>query len=200
MAGREVGPGALAEMMLSLQRRGCHNINFVTPTHGVAQILEALPLAIEGGLTVPLVYNTGGYDTVETLKLLDGIFDIYMPDIKFMDPAVAEKYCDAPDYPEVVKKAIAEMHRQAGDLQIEGGIATRGLIVRHLVMPNDQAGSKEAMAFLASLSKDTYVNVMAQYRPWYQADMHPEIDRRPTHDEFQQAVRIAKKAGLHRLD
>jgi putative pyruvate formate lyase activating enzyme len=138
--GDEVGPQILGRMMVQLQNWGCHNVNFVTPSHVVPQILEALPVAIELGLRVPLVYNTGGYDKVETLRLLEDVFDIYMPDIKFMDPQVAKRFCKAPDYPEVVREAVKEMHRQVGDLLLdERGIAYRGLLVRHLVMPHGLA-------------------------------------------------------------
>ncbi|MBU4310950.1 radical SAM protein, partial [bacterium] len=147
--GREISLEEFASQMLSLQRRGCHNINFVTPTHFVPQILAALEIATEKGLNVPLVYNTGGYDQIETLKLLDGAFDIYMPDIKYSDSGIAEKYSSgASDYPEVVKKALREMHRQVGDLLIENGIAQRGLLIRHLVLPNNLAGTKETMHFI----------------------------------------------------
>jgi putative pyruvate formate lyase activating enzyme len=200
--GGEVEAGELAEMMLDLQRRGCHNINFVTPTHVVAQILEALEIAVEGGLQVPLVYNTGGYDKVETLRLLDGVVDIYMPDIKYASGAQAGKYSKAPDYPEAARAAVLEMHRQVGDLQLDRrGIASRGLLVRHLVMPRDIAGTREVMRFLArEVSKDTYVNVMAQYRPCGDAHKFPEIARRITAEEYEAAVRAAEEEGIHRLD
>jgi putative pyruvate formate lyase activating enzyme len=200
--GYEVSPEQLAKMMLELQNIGCHNINFVTPSHVVAQILEALPPAIEGGLRIPLVYNTGGYDRVETLRLLEGVVDIYMPDIKFMDSDVSKRFLRAPDYPEVVREAVKEMHRQVGDLILDSrGIALRGLLVRHLVMPRGMAQSHEVMEFLAQeISKDTYVNVMDQYRPCGQADMYPEISRGIMPEEYQEAVDAARKAGLHRLD
>lgn len=199
--GREISLKEFASQMLSLQRRGCHNINFVTPTHFVPQILAALEIAIEKGLNVPLVYNTGGYDQIETLKLLDGAFDIYMPDIKYSDSGIAEKYSSgASDYPEVVKKALREMHRQVGDLLIENGIAQRGLLIRHLVLPNNLAGTKETMHFIAQeLSKDSYVNVMAQYRPEYRAHEHPLLNRPPIATEYRKALEIAKKEGLHRF-
>ena len=199
-AGREVEPAALAEAMLSLQRRGCHNINFVTPTHCIAQLLEALVLAVEQGLCVPLVYNTGGYDAVQTLDLLHGVFDIYMPDLKFMDSESAAAYCNAPDYAQAATSAIVAMHRQVGDLRIEKGLARRGLLVRHLVLPNDLAGTRKAMRFLASLSTDTYVNTMSQYRPWCRSGLYPEIDRRPTAREFARAIEIALEEGITRLD
>ena len=204
--GSEIEVEALAQMMLSLQGQGCHNINFVTPTHQVPQILAALQLAIEHGLSVPLVYNTGGYDSVATVKLLDGIFDIYMPDCKYSDNSVAARLSDADDYWERNQAAVREMHQQVGDLQMDKeGIATRGLLVRHLVLPQGLAGTGKVMEFLASLSKDTcvhdtYVNVMAQYRPCYRANEIPEMNRQPTAEEYRQAVRLALDAGLHRLD
>lgn len=200
--GREVAPDRLAKMMLDLQEMGCHNINFVSPTHVVAQILEALSLAIAAGLRVPLVYNTGGYDAVETLKLLDGIFDIYMPDLKFMDGEVAEKFCRAKDYPERAKAAIQEMHRQVGDLTIDPrGIAERGLLVRHLVLPGGLAGTKQVMRFLArEVSPNTYVNIMAQFRPCGEAMEHPPLNRRITSAEYEEALRMAHEEGIRRLD
>ena len=148
--GEEVSVEDLAAMMLVLQKRGCHNINFVTPSHQVYQILAALPAAIAGGLSVPLVYNTGGYDALETLRLLDGVVDIYMPDFKFWDPRVARDLCQAEDYPEIARQAVKEMHRQVGDLVVdEQGVARRGLLVRHLVLPDGLAGTREIMDFLA---------------------------------------------------
>ena len=200
--GGEVEPKDLAVMMLSLQRRGCHNINFVTPSHVVPQILQALAIAVENGLHVPLVYNTGGYDKVETVKILDDIFDIYMPDFKFWDAPWAEKFCNAPDYRKIVTAAIKEMHRQVGDLAVdESGIAVKGLLVRHLVMPNDAANTREIMTFLADkISRDTYVNVMDQYHPCGRAFGDPSINRRITRGEYLTALRYAKEAGLHRLD
>ncbi len=200
--GVEVAPEQMATMMIHLAERGCHNINFVTPTHVVPQIIEALILAIEKGLEVPLVYNSGGYDRKETLELLDGIFDIYMPDFKFWDDKWADRFCDALDYGEVARAAIKEMHRQVGDLAVDdNGIALRGLIVRHLVMPNDVAGTKEIMAFLSSeISSNTYVNVMDQYRPCGKADQDQLINRRLMGQEFRDAVHSARSAGLVRLD
>jgi putative pyruvate formate lyase activating enzyme len=200
--GVEVSAADLAQIMLKLQRRGCHNINFVTPTHMVPQILEALPEAIEGGLKVPLVYNCGGYEAVDTLKLLDGIFDIYMPDFKFWDSEAAARFCSAPDYFEKACAAIKEMHRQVGDLTMDQeGIAQRGLLVRHLVMPEGLAGTRELMRFLASeISKDTYVNVMSQYRPCGEAHNFPELRRSITAGEFRDAVSMAQEQGIHRLD
>ena len=193
---------ALARMMLQLQDRGCHNINFVTPSHFVPQILAALIPAIEDGLHVPLVYNTGSYDTVETLRLLENVFDIYMPDLKFMDSTIADRYMEAPDYPDVAGKALREMHRQVGDLIInKQGIAERGLLVRHLVMPENQAGSREAMRFLAKeISRDTYVNVMNQYRPCGNITGDDPAGRPITMEEFKKAVQAALDEGITRLD
>jgi putative pyruvate formate lyase activating enzyme len=192
----------LAEMMLRLQRIGCHNINFVTPTHVIPQILKALSVAIEKGLNLPLVYNSGGYDSVSTLKLLDGIFDIYMPDFKYYDPEVSEKFSNAPDYPEVAKRALKEMHRQVGDLVLdEKGIALRGLLIRHLVLPNNLSGTKEVMRFISKeISPNSYVNVMEQYRPAFKAKDFPQLNRRITQKEYLEAIKMAKEAGLLRLD
>jgi len=200
--GEEITTQDLAAIMIFLQKKGCHNINFVTPSHQVAQILEALPLAIEAGLNVPLVYNTGGYDAVETLELLDGVVDIYMPDFKFWDPEVAGRLSSAQDYPERAREAFKEMHRQVGDLVMDdNGVALRGLLVRHLVLPDNLAGTKEVMEFLAhELSPNTYVNVMAQYRPCGRAFEHPPMDRFPSQPELAEAERAARQAGLTRLD
>ena len=200
--GREVQGEKLAEAMLQLQEMGCHNINFVSPSHVVPQILEGLLVAVRRGLRIPLVYNTGGYDSVETLRLLDGIFDIYMPDLKFMEGEVSEKYCHAEDYPERAKSAIREMHRQVGDLKLNGqGIAERGLLVRHLVMPRGLAGTRRAMRFLSQeISPNTYVNIMAQFRPCGRAKDYPPLNRRITGDEFEEAIRTAEEEGIHRLD
>jgi len=199
--GTEVTPAELANTMVRLQGLGCHNINFVTPTHFVPQILAALGPAIERGLRVPLVYNTGGYDALEALRLLDGVVDIYMPDAKYADARTAAALSGAADYPEVMTAALAEMHRQVGDLDIgPDGVARRGLLVRHLVLPEGLAGTPETMQFLASLSRDTYVNVMAQYRPCYKAHEHPALDRPITAAEYHEAVQAALDAGLHRLD
>jgi len=198
--GEDIEIEGLAQMMLSLQTQGCHNINFVSPTIWVPQILKALVIAIEKGLKLPLVYNTGGYDKVKTLKLLDGVVDIYMPDMKYSDSKIAKKYSLVDNYWEVNKKAVKEMHRQVGDLVIKDGIAQRGLLVRHLVLPEDIAGTKKVMKFLASLSKDTYINIMDQYHPTNKANQYPEINRRILPDEFIEAIEIAKKEGLHRFD
>lgn len=200
--GQKVSADRLAKFMLTLQEMGCHNINLVTPTHVVPQILSALVLAIAGGLRIPLVYNTGGYDSLETLKLLDGLVDIYMPDLKFMDEEVAYKFCRARDYPQRAKEAIKEMHRQVGDLVInEKGLAERGLLIRHLVMPGGLAGTREAMRFLAQeISKNTYVNIMAQYRPCGEASKYPPLNRRINQAEYDEALAIAQEEGIHRLD
>jgi len=200
--GQVVAPEHLAGMMLKLAQQGCHNINFVTPTHVVPQILEGLSIAIDHGLDVPLVYNSSGYDTVETLQLLDGIFDIYMPDFKFWDTEWSARFCNAPDYQEWATAAIKEMHRQVGDLKINAqGIAERGLLVRHLVMPNGVAGTTAIMDFLArEISPNTYVNVMNQYRPYGLAVKDSTINRRVSEQEYQEAVDAARHAGLKRLD
>ena len=200
--GFEVSSERFAQMMIELQNMGCHNINFVTPTHVVPQILEALLIAVREGLKIPLVYNTGGYDLVETLQLLEGVFDIYMPDFKFSDSEVAARLCKARDYPQVAMKAIKEMHRQVGGLVVdERGIAERGLIVRHLIMPNGLAGTRKVMQFLAQeISSNTYVNIMDQYRPCGLAHKYPEINRRISCDEYENALQIAREEGIHRLD
>jgi len=200
--GSAVDSKTLAAMMLHLQRQGCHNINFVTPTHVIPQILNALTYAVEGGLNVPLAYNTGGYDSVETLKLLDGIFDIYMPDFKFWDPELARKYLKAPDYPEKAREAIREMHRQVGNLTLdENGIALRGILLRHLIMPEGVAGTRDIMRFIArEISPDTYVNVMDQYYPCGNADKYPPLDRGITRDEYDEALRAAREEGITRFD
>jgi putative pyruvate formate lyase activating enzyme len=201
-AGQEIEPEGLARVMVNLQDRGCHNINVVSPSHVVAQIMEALPMAIEEGLHIPLVYNSGGYDLPETLRLLEGVIDIYMPDVKFADGEVAEALATAPDYPSVCRQALTEMHRQVGDLRLdEAGIAWKGLLVRHLVMPDHLAGTEETFAWIADrLSKNTYVNVMDQYRPCGRAHEHPSLSRRITPDEYEDALQIARRCGLHRLD
>ena len=198
--GREVSPEKLAEMMVCLADGGCHNINFVTPTHFVPQILEALVPAVELGLCLPLVYNSGGYDSVETLRLLEGIFDIYMPDAKYGSDAAAKKYSDAADYTGVMKAAIREMHRQVGPLEVDDdGVAVRGLLVRHLVLPENLAGTAEVVRFLAEeVSPETYLNVMAQYHPCFKAYSYPELSRPITLREYAEAVNLARVAGLDR--
>jgi putative pyruvate formate lyase activating enzyme len=200
--GVETDAGQLASMMVSLQRHGCHNINFVTPSHVVPQILAALAKAIEKGLTVPLVYNSGGYDSLETLKLLEGIVDIFMPDFKFWNRESAKRYAKAPDYPEVAQNAILEMHRQVGDLVMDDeDLAVKGLLVRHLVMPGSLDETGEILRFLArEVSVDTYVNVMDQYRPCGRAYQCPPVDRRLTADEYRDALKLASDSGLSRLD
>lgn len=200
--GTEVTAAQLAKIMLELQQRGCHNINFVTPSHVVPQILAALQIAIAQGLCVPLIYNTGAYDQVETLKILDGVFDIYMPDFKFWDPAAAKLTCNAPDYPEAARRAIQEMHRQVGDLVLDAsGIAQRGLLIRHLVMPGGLAGTRDIMRWLAqNVSTNTYVNIMFQYHPCGYALEVPELAQRPSEKDFSMAVQAAKEAGITRLD
>ena len=200
--GVEVSDSELAQIMLSLQAAGCHNINFVTPSHVVPQILSALVLAVEKGLEIPLVYNSGGYDSVETLRILDGVIDIYMPDFKFWDPSVARRTCQAPDYPEVARKAVVEMHRQVGDLALDtGGIAVSGLLLRHLVLPCDLAGTGRVMKYIAeNVSTNTYVNIMSQYRPCGRAAEVQALTRSVNADEYAQAVELARKAGLTRLD
>jgi len=201
-SGRKVTDDELAQMMISLQMQGCHNINFVTPSHVVPQILSAVALAVQRGLSIPLVYNSSCYDSIETLEILDGLIDIYMPDFKFWDPRIADITCGAPDYPDVARKALAEMHRQAGDLFIDSsGIARRGVLVRHLVMPEGIAGTREIMHFIASrISTDTYVNIMNQYRPCGDTGAMKPLQRRITEREYQDAIESAKESGLFRLD
>ena len=200
--GEKVSKEELAYMMLSLQNRGCHNINLVSPTHVVPQILEALEVAVELGLHLPLVYNSGGYDSIETLRILEGVIDIYMPDMKYSDKETAEELSGIENYPQVNKAAVKEMHRQVGDLQIdEDGIAERGLLIRHLVLPHGLAGTKEVVNFIADeISPNTYVNIMAQYHPCYKAFQIPSLAQRISPVEFQEAVELAHRAGLSRLD
>jgi putative pyruvate formate lyase activating enzyme len=200
--GREISFERLARMMAELQSLGCHNINFVTPSHYVPQILKALPLAIGMGLRIPLVYNSSGYDSVETLALLDGIFDIYMPDFKFAAPGPADECCGAPDYPKVAREAIKEMHRQVGDLVLDkDGIARRGLLVRHLVLPQGLSGTREVMHFLsAEISRNTYINIMDQYYPCGNIVPRSPLGRRISKEEFSEAVELAESEGLTRLD
>ncbi|MDY6853376.1 MAG: radical SAM protein [Thermodesulfobacteriota bacterium] len=190
----------MAKQMLRLQNIGCHNINFVTPTQYVPQIVASLPEAIYSGLNIPLVFNCGGYESQEVIRLLDGIIDIYMPDIKFFDGEVAKKYTKAPDYPEVVKDALKQMHIQVGDLSIDkDGIAKTGLLIRHMIMPYELAGTSDIMKFIATeISKDSYVNIMAQYRPMYKSYEFPELSRKITSEEYRKAREIAKNLGLHR--
>ena len=200
--GSPVDREQLARMMLSLQAKGCHNINLVSPTHVVPYILDALELAAANGLYLPLVYNSGGYDAIETLELLDGIVDIYMPDMKYSNENTAEQLSGITEYPKVNKAAIKEMHRQVGDLQLdEQGIAQRGLLVRHLVLPNGLAGTKEVVRFLArDVSTNTYLNIMAQYHPCYKAFDIPQLARPVNKQEFFEAIDLAHQQGLYRLD
>ncbi|MBE0653098.1 MAG: radical SAM protein [Bacteroidales bacterium] len=199
--GEEVTDEELAAMMLHLQKQGCHNINFVTPSHVIPQIVSAVAIACEQGLNIPMVYNSGGYDSVESIQMLEGIIDIYMPDLKFSDPVIARETCNAPDYFDVAKKAIREMHRQVGDLKMNSqGIATRGLLVRHLVMPEDSAGTEKIMEFLANeISKDTFVNIMDQYYPCGETWKECRLGRAITCQEYLKAMNIASSAGLSRF-
>jgi putative pyruvate formate lyase activating enzyme len=198
--GTKVTIEQLAQFMLDLQQLHCSNINFVTPTHVIPAITAALELARKKGLTLPTVYNSGGYDSVETLKLLEGLVDIYMPDMKYSDSAVAQELSNAADYPQVNCAAVKEMHRQVGDLQLKKGLATRGLLVRHLVLPNNLAGSSKVIDFLVEeISPNTVINVMGQYRPCYKASANPKINRRPTLEEFESARQYAIEKGLNVL-
>ena len=199
--GEEVELERLAEIMLELQASGCHNINFVSPTHVVPQIIAGVAIAAQAGLHIPLVYNTGGYDSIEVLKLLDGLIDIYMPDMKYANPQTALKYSKIPHYPETNQAAVLEMHRQVGDLRLdENGLARRGLIVRHLVLPKGLAGTAKLVDFIAKqVSVETYFNLMDQYQPAYLAKQYPRINRLITQEEFQQARQETLQAGLHRL-
>jgi putative pyruvate formate lyase activating enzyme len=197
VAGSALLPEDLAGVMLRLQDMGCSNVNFVTPTHVTPQIMQAILAARARGLYVPIVYNCGGYESVETLRALEGFVDIYMPDAKYDDSDVASELSDAPDYPEVMRAALREMHRQVGDLQTEDGLATRGLLVRHLVLPDDMAGSRGVLDFLATeISPNTFVNVMAQYRPCFNAFDCRRISRTPTRTEFLDAYQYAQGLGL----
>jgi putative pyruvate formate lyase activating enzyme len=198
--GGEVYPEQLAEVMLALQKLGCHNINFVTPTHVVPQILEALVVARTNGLELPLVYNCGGYESLETIRLLDGVVDIYMPDMKYSDSSVSKALSKAEDYWDACRVAVKEMHAQVGDLTMDSrGVALSGLLVRHLVLPEGLAGTREVMRFLAEeISVDTYVNVMDQYRPCYRADENERLTRHITAKEYAEALNEAREQGLHR--
>jgi putative pyruvate formate lyase activating enzyme len=189
----------LADAMVALQNMGCHNINFVSPTHYIPQILASLLIAVKNGLRVPLVHNCGGYESMDALKLLDGVFDIYMPDFKYGDNDMGEKYSNAPNYFDMASAAISEMHRQVGDLVINAsGIAERGLLIRHLVMPDDLAGTARVLKFISGLSKNSYVNIMDQYRPAHKASGYPELRRRISSKEFMDAISLAREMGLSR--
>jgi len=200
--GGEVSAERLAGIFLSIQRMGCHNLNLVTPTHVTSQIVEALSLASSGGLSIPVVYNCGGYESVDTLQELEGVVDIYMPDVKFLDAEPAGRYCDAPDYPEVVRAALTEMDRQVGPLSLDlHGIALRGVLVRHLVMPGEASTTRRVIDFLADeIGKDTYLNLMHQYRPCGRALEFPEIGRRTAAGEWREARDYALERGMFRLD
>ncbi len=200
--GEETTTENLSRIMLMLQSEGCHNINLVTPTHQVPMIVESILLAKDRGLDIPIVYNSGGYESLETIKLLEGIIEIYMPDLKYMSGRYSKKYSLAEDYPEVAKSAIKEMHKQVGDLIIDRrGIAVRGLLVRHLVLPDDIAETEKVVRFIADeISLNTYINIMDQYRPCYRAHEFPELSRRISTDEYRDAINIALRVGLKRID
>jgi putative pyruvate formate lyase activating enzyme len=198
--GERITTLEMARAMVKLQEIGCHNINFVTPTHYAPQIVASLQKAIEMGLRLPIVYNCSGYESVEVIQLLDGVVDIYMPDIKYMDEKYSRRFSNAPDYPEVVKKVLKEMYRQVGDLMTNSkGIAERGLLIRHLVMPGGIASSKSVLKFIAEeISVHSYVNIMDQYRPEYRAHEYAEISRRITHKEYLEAIQLARGFCLYR--
>ena len=200
--GEELEPEAISSMMLELQSRGCHNINFVSPSHVVPQIMAAVLNAAQAGLRIPLVYNTGGYDSMSMLKLLDGVIDIYMPDMKYSDPAIARRFSKIRNYPQINQQAVKEMHNQVGDLIVDkSGIAMRGLLVRHLVLPNNLAGTVEVIRFLSEeISQRTYLNIMDQYHPAYKAHHIPDLNRRITTQEYQTAIDAAVTAGMTNLD
>ncbi|MEJ6949774.1 radical SAM protein [Natronospora cellulosivora (SeqCode)] len=190
----------LGKILIDLQNKGCHNINFVTASHMIHAVLASILEACKEGLKIPIVYNTGAYDDIEALKLLDGVVDIYLPDIKYSDENIALKYSKISNYIEIVKKAVKEMHRQVGDLKIEGGIAKKGLIVRHLVLPENLAGTKEVMDFISKdISEDTYLNIMDQYYPAYKAIDHDILNRRISREEYKEVLEIAEKAKLKRV-
>ena len=200
-SGRPLRSGDLGALMLQLQELGCHNINLVSPSHVAGSILDAISWAAERGLRLPLVYNSGGYDSVDTLRYLEDVVDIYMPDFKYWDPGVAASLSDAPDYPEIARNAISEMHRQVGDLTLDAaGVATRGLLVRHLVLPGDLSGTAGVTKFLAhDISRDTFLNIMDQYRPAHRSRTHPPLDRPVREEEIRVAIRLAEDAGLRRI-
>ena len=198
--GERITSSDMARIMVRLQEKGCHNINFVTPTHYAPQVVASLPEAIEKGLRLPIVYNCSGYESIEVIRLLEGVVDIYMPDVKYMDEKYSKRFSNAPDYPEVIKKVLKEMHRQVGDLTNNSkGIAEKGLLIRHLVMPEGIASSEAVFKFIAEeISVHSYVNIMDQYRPEYRAHEYPEINRRITHKEYLEAIQIAKRFHLYR--
>jgi putative pyruvate formate lyase activating enzyme len=198
--GEPITASDMAQIMVRLQEMGCHNINFVTPTHYAPQIVASLPEAIEMGLRLPIVYNCSGYESIEVIRLLEGVVDIYMPDAKYLDSNRSKQFSNAPDYPDVLKEVLKEMHRQVGDLTVDArGIAERGLLIRHLVMPHGVASSEAVLRFIAEgLSVHSYVNIMDQYRPEYRAHECPEIDRRITRKEYLEAIRWAKRYQLYR--
>lgn len=203
-SGPECSGEIIAEMMLNLQSLGCHNINLVSPSHVIPQIIEALTIAKREGLKLPIVYNTNAFDTIESLQILEGWIDIYMPDIKYWNAETASKYSNAQNYPDIARKSIKEMHRQVGDLVIiSDGIAQHGLLVRHLVMPSLLEESKEILKWIAmEISKDTYINIMGQYRPTYRVPSNPayfDISRRPTQKELEEVLSYAKSVGLWRF-
>lgn len=200
-AGEEIEPEDMADILLKLQEYGCPNINFVTPEHVVPQILAAVFVAAKKGLHIPLVWNSSGYDSIELLQLLDGVIDIYLPDMKFSNPIAARRYAKVENYPSINREAVREMHRQVGDLVLdEDGVARRGLLVRHLVLPNGMAGTEEIVRFLADeISPNTYLNIMGQYRPAFQAHLYASLNRPVSPEEYQHAIHLARQAGLCRL-
>ncbi len=195
--GKETSKEDLANIMIALQEKGCHNINLVTPTHYMPMILTSIKIAQEKGLTIPIVYNTNGYDSIELLKLLDGIVDIYMPDMKYMDSKLAEQYSNAPNYPDTAKIAIKEMFRQVGNLRYDNNeIAVRGMFTRHLVLPGNTKDSKSIIDFLASVSKEMWISLMAQYHPLHKASLFKEINRKITKEEYWEVIGQAQKLDL----
>jgi putative pyruvate formate lyase activating enzyme len=199
--GGKISERRTADLMLDLQSRGCHNINFVTPTHFTPQLVKSLEIAAEEGLRIPIVWNCGGYENVEIIKILDGIVDIYMPDMKYGNNESARKYSNAPDYFERCKEAVEEMYYQVGDLKLDkDGVAYRGLLIRHLILPNNLAGSENVLYFVQKLSRNSYINIMDQYRPEGRAWKYQELSRHILREEFTQAIEIANKLGLQRLD
>jgi putative pyruvate formate lyase activating enzyme len=198
--GERITSSEMARAMVKLQEMGCHNINFVTPTHYAPQIVASLSEATEMGLCLPIVYNCSGYESIEVIRLLEGVIDIYMPDAKYMDEKFSKQFSNAPDYPGVIKKVLKEMYRQVGDLKTNSkGIAERGLLIRHLVMPGGVASSEAILKFIAEeISPHSYVNIMAQYRPEYRAYEYSEINRRISHKEYLEAIQMAKRFHLYR--